>query len=154
MAHDYFDTSALVKAYVSEAGSKWVRSLVDPGAGNDVFILRVTEVEMTSAIIRQRNARALPASDAASLLADFRSDAAAELFVIDVSQGLFTHTCALVEHYGLRTYDVLQLAAALELHSYRTGLGMASLTLVSADHELNSAAQAGGLAVDDPNMHP
>ena len=30
MADDFFDTSALVKAYVPEVGPAWVRSLLDP----------------------------------------------------------------------------------------------------------------------------
>jgi uncharacterized protein len=46
------------------------------------------------------------------------------------------------------------LAAALEVERiYRTG-GLSPLTLVSADKDLNAAATAKGMAVDDPNTHP
>ncbi len=154
MAVYFFDTSALVKAYVSEVGTAWVQSLINPTAGNDIYILRVTEVEMTSALIRRRNTGSLSAATATGLLAHFRSDAAHEFIPIDVSQAVLTHANRLIEQHGLRAYDGIQLAAARELHSQRTGLALAPLTLVSADGELNSAAQAEGISVEDPNRHP
>jgi predicted nucleic acid-binding protein len=55
----------------------------------------------------------------------------------------------LADSHVLRAYDAVQLAAALDIH--RLGL---SLTLLSADAELNTAAIAEGLTVDDPNNHP
>ena len=42
----------------------------------------------------------------------------------------------------------VQLAAAIEVHSQ-----VPSLTLLSADVELNTAATAEGMTVDDPNNH-
>jgi len=54
----------------------------------------------------------------------------------------------------LRAYDAVQLAAALEVKRiYQTG-GLGPVILVSADQELNAAAVAEGLLVDDPNSHP
>lgn len=32
----YFDTSALVKRYVTETGTGWVGTLLDPGNGHDI----------------------------------------------------------------------------------------------------------------------
>jgi len=43
----------------------------------------------------------------------------------------------------------VQLAAALDIYQLDP-----SLTLVSADADLNAAATAEGLAVEDPNTHP
>ena len=60
----------------------------------------------------------------------------------------------LVEAHGLRAYDAVQLAAALGLNSRRLALGMSAVTLISADQELNAAAIASGLLVEDPNLHP
>ena len=53
-----------------------------------------------------------------------------------------------------RAYDAVQLAAAVELNTQRVAAGTGVLTLVSADQELNAAATADGLLVEDPNMHP
>jgi hypothetical protein len=55
----------------------------------------------------------------------------------------------LADTHVLRAYDAIQLAAALEVRSQDP-----SLTLVSADVDLNAAATAEGLPVEDPNTHP
>jgi hypothetical protein len=60
----------------------------------------------------------------------------------------------LTETHGLRAYDAVQLAAALELQATRTAAGLVPLTLVSADQDLNAAATASGMRVEDPNLHP
>jgi hypothetical protein len=60
---------------------------------------------------------------------------------------------ALAETHALRGYDAVQLAAALNVNSACAAAG-AVFTLVSADGELNAAARAEGLAVEDPNLHP
>lgn len=58
------------------------------------------------------------------------------------------------EKHALRGYDAVQLASALEMVTLRSALGLAGLTFVSADGDLNAAAMAEGLNVDDPNAHP
>jgi hypothetical protein len=47
----------------------------------------------------------------------------------------------------------VQLAAAQEVQIRGDTLGLPVLTLVSADEELNVAATAEGLAVENPNRH-
>ncbi len=46
-------------------------------------------------------------------------------------------------------YDAVQLAAALEVRTQ-----IPTLVLLSADGDLNNAASAEGMPVDDPNKHP
>ena len=53
----------------------------------------------------------------------------------------------------LRAYDAVQLATVLEVHNERTALGLSPLTLLSADTDLNDAAIAESLIVDNPNNH-
>jgi hypothetical protein len=48
----------------------------------------------------------------------------------------------------------VQLASATALHAVRSASGLPALTFVSADTELNAAATAEGMPVDDPNLHP
>jgi uncharacterized protein len=59
-----------------------------------------------------------------------------------------------VHVHALRAYDAIQLAAAVELHATRAALGLPALTLVSADRDLNAAAAAESIPVDDPDAHP
>jgi uncharacterized protein len=60
----------------------------------------------------------------------------------------------LADAHELRAYDAVQLAAALELNGRWLAAGMSGITLVSADQDLNTAATAEGLMVEDPNVHP
>jgi uncharacterized protein len=56
--------------------------------------------------------------------------------------------------HALRAYDAVQLAVALHVNARHQGAGLGGVTLISADGDLNAAATAEGLAVDDPNTHP
>jgi uncharacterized protein len=47
----------------------------------------------------------------------------------------------------------MQLAAAMEVHARGDILGLPVLTLISADEDLNVAASAEGLVVENPNIH-
>ena len=58
MAHYFFDTGALVKRHVIEAGSPWVKSLVRAKAAHTLYIARITAIEVTSAITPAANAPA------------------------------------------------------------------------------------------------
>ncbi|MCI0389524.1 MAG: hypothetical protein MOB07_12275 [Acidobacteria bacterium] len=66
----------------------------------------------------------------------------------------FFDSSALAELHRLRGYDAVQLATALLVKAGMTASGIGPLTLISADNELNQAAQAEGLLTDDPNLHP
>ena len=55
MATAYFvDSSALVKRYVLETGTAWVRGITRRRSSTDIFIALITAVEVTSAIARRR----------------------------------------------------------------------------------------------------
>lgn len=82
-------------------------------------------------------------------LADFHVDLAYQYRIVEVSEGLVARAATPARKYTLRGYDAVQLAAAREVHAADP-----SLTLVSADTDLNAAALAEGLTVDDPNNHP
>jgi uncharacterized protein len=73
---------------------------------------------------------------------------------VEITAPLLTDAMRLVEAHGLRAYDAVQLAAAVELNGRWLAAGMGSITLVSADQQLNNAAVAEGLLVEDPNLHP
>ncbi len=59
----------------------------------------------------------------------------------------------LVEQYGLRGYDSVHLAVALELQADRQANQLPPLTFVSAYIEQGRVAAALGLPTDDPNTH-
>lgn len=74
--------------------------------------------------------------------------------IVEINPPLILRATTLAETYALRSYDAVQLAAALTIHHERVTAGLLTLTVISADNDLNAAAVAEGLAVDNPNNHP
>ena len=46
MAAHFLDSSALIKRYVQERGTAWVRALTDPAAGPQIFVARLAILEV------------------------------------------------------------------------------------------------------------
>ena len=153
MAVYFFDSSALVKRYAQETGSAWVEVLTDPQAGHHLYVARITAVEVVAAVTRRQRGGAFAAADAAAALADVADDLAHHYRQVDITSRLITQAIQLAKTYALRGYDAIQLAAVLTVHVAREAQGLSRLTLVSADRELNGAALAEGVRVDDPNIH-
>ena len=154
MAAFFFDTSALIKRHVNEVGSVWVRSLTKAKAGHIIFIARITAVEVFAAITRRQRGGSLSPAQAGAILGHFRRHLAQRYVIVEVTPPLLTDATLLARRHGLRAYDAVQLAATHEADRIYQSAGLGPVTLVSADQELNAAASAEGLAVDDPNSHP
>jgi len=155
----YFDSSGLVKRYVSEVGSNWVISLTDPTAGNHIYIANITGVEAPAAINKRVRMGDINAADATTAITNFQNDLAHQYNLLEVTDPILKSAAALTSNYKLRAYDAVQLTVALEINKQLLALGtpavgMPVLTLISADDDLNNAAAAEGLNVDDPRNHP
>lgn len=155
MATAYFvDSSALVKRYVQETGTAWIRGITRQRPGTVLYIARITAVEVTCAVARRRQGGTLTPPRASSILYRFRQHLAARYTVIEMTPPLLDDAMRMGNTHALRAYDAVQLAVALEIdRSHRAG-GRNPITLVSADRDLNAATTAEGLAVDDPNTYP
>lgn len=153
MAVIFLDSSAVVKRYVREAGSAWIHGLFGQSGGNDVWIARITAVEVTSALARRAVTARLPAGVANSAFTLFRQDLRHDYQIIGVDQPVVEAAMVLAERHALRGYDAVQLAAASQLQAAIWAQGLDPITLVSADTELNAAALAEGIRVEDPNTH-
>jgi len=153
MAVLFFDSSGLVKRYIAETGTAWVIELLRPSA-NDVFIVNITGIEVASAIARRLKIGSISQTTARKALNRFKRDFAKRFIVVDLTPQIVEQGISLAEKYGLRGYDTTQLTAALAVKNRLLKSGITSLTFISADNELNQAAQAEGLTVDNPNNHP
>jgi len=155
VAAAYFvDSSALVKRYVQETGTSWVRSITRRSPSTVIYIARITAVEVPCAIARRRKGKTLTARRASSILHRFRQHLAGRYTVAEVTAALLDDAMRLGIKHALRAYDAVQLAVALEVNRFHQAGGSGPVTLVSADQALNGAATAEGLTVDDPNSHP
>lgn len=152
---DYFaDTSALAKRYISEAGSAWVRGALDPAAGAQTFIVRIAAVELIAAVTRRERAGSISLADAITARTTFERDLDSEYQVVEVTVALVRRAMNLAAAHGMRGYDAVHLAAALEVNEALVASASPAPVLISADVELNAAAVAEGLVVEDPNAHP
>ena len=150
----YFDSSALVKLYAHEVGSTWVEAGADLSANNQIYTANITEVEVASAISRRRREGQVTAVDAADSITKLHEDFEQNYTVFALSEIVIARAISLVQVYPLRGYDAVHLATALLTNEERASLNLPALIFVSSDVNLNNAAQAEGLTVDDPNLHP
>lgn len=148
----FLDTSALVKRSVREAGTAWVRDLTASNSPHDLYIARISIVEMVAAITRRERGGHLTTAQGAAIIGHFRKRASERYIVVELSPALLDDASRLARKHGLRGYDAVQLAAALAINQPRPPFGLPPATLVSADSELNRAALAEGLLVEDPNQ--
>lgn len=149
----FLDSSALVKRYVRETGTAWVISLLRSPA-NRIYLAHITLVEVAAAASRRALGGSITPADAARAIRRLRRSFDRKLLKIAIGSSVVQHAVDLAQQYGLRGYDAVQLAAAMQIHRQRINAGSSPITFVSADSELNTAAQSAGLIVEDPNNHP
>jgi uncharacterized protein len=150
----FLDSSALVKRYVPETGTVWVRTITTPSAGNTILVARMMQAEVISGVWRRvREGTIAPRiARVIRLLVDRHTRR--EYLVIELSARIVQRAEDLLEQHPLRAYDALQLASALEGDTRLVGAGLAPLIVVTADTRLLAAPSAGGLAIEDANAHP
>ena len=154
MAAYFVDSSALVKRYVQEVGTAWVRSITRHSPCTTIGIARITAVEVTSAVARRRKGRTLTSRKASSILHRFRQHLAGRYNVAQLTAALLDDATRLGVKHALRAYDAVQLAVALEVNRSHQADGFGPITLISADQALNAAARSERMTVEDPNAHP
>jgi uncharacterized protein len=153
MAAFFMDSSTLVKRYMPEKGTGWVRTLTTSHSGNDILIAQITPVEMISAIARQYHDGQINLTVFQSFRNLVLRHIQSQYQILGFSNSIVLRAIQLHEQYRLRAYDTVQLATALELEA-RLRLSARYLTFLSADSRLLAAAQSEGLMTDDPNLHP
>jgi len=153
MSHYFLDSSALIKRYVVEAGSNWIRSLTIPNARNTIIIAHITQAEVVSGTMRRKRDGTITARTAhvTRLLID--RHASREYRVVGLNAQIIRRAEDLLENHPLRAYDSIQLASALESNMRLVAAGLSAITFVSADTRLLTTAVAEGMTIDDPNAH-
>ena len=146
----FFDSSALIKRYLVEVGSPWIRSLLLPKARNTIVIAEIAPIEVASSLARRVREHHLTQRDALFIQRNFLTHIKRQYQVISLSGNVAKLSRALLFRSSLRTLDAIQLASAIQF-SQTIKL---PVTFISADQKLLAAAQAEGFAADDPNAHP
>lgn len=153
MAIYFIDSSALVKRYINETGSKWILNLFNPGLNHEVFIAAIAGVEIVAAITRRGRGGSINVTDATTACDRFKYDLVSEYQVIEITESIINSAMALVQVRGLRGYDAVQLAAGCAVNTICIAHSLPPVIFVSADNELNTAATNEGLTVENPNNY-
>lgn len=154
MATTYVDTSALVKRYVAEAGSAWVRRLVARPVHHVMYTAALTEVEVRSALQRLVRAGRLDAAQAQRLTQRVTQHFTRRYQVIRITRTVVAQAGLVLERHPLRAYDAVQMACALTVRRLMHQRGLPPPLFVAADATLLGAARAEGFLVDNPLLHP
>lgn len=149
----FLDSSAVVKRYVQEPGTAWMLSLLEPASDTRLYIARIAGAEVIAAFARRGRSGNLSADAVTKASMQFRSEFSTLYRIVEIAPTLIFRAMDLAQTHVLRGYDAVQLAAALSVQTVRLVQGLPALTLVSADGELNVAAAAEGLPVEDPTIH-
>lgn len=151
MAAYFLDASALVKAYVQEPGSGWVRQILRRGT-NVTFVSPLSGAEVLAAIARKQRLGELDLATRGRIAAAFRRDYRGRLIHTSLTGMVVEKAMDLVLDHPLRAYDAVQLASALLLP--RAPARLRPLLFVSADSALLRVARQIGLSAENPLDHP
>jgi len=154
MSAYYFDSSGIVKRYIKEVGSSWATAITDTASGHEIFTSLMSGAEVVAAICKRGRTGSITPQDVTKAVTAFKVEFRSLFVVLQISDQIVDHAMTLAEKHGLRGYDAVQLANAVKLQTRRSLVDVSTLTFVSADDKLNSAAQAEGLLVENPNNHP
>jgi predicted nucleic acid-binding protein len=155
VANYYLDTSALVKRYVpSEIGSVWVQQITDPASTPLLLMSAIGLVEVAGALARKERDGEIAATERQQYLGLFVRECQSSLSLLPVTDAVLRLAATLTHRQALRAYDAIHLATALQANQLLTGTGASPLLFIAADGRLCGAAQAEGLASDNPLAHP
>ena len=154
----FLDTSALIKVYLTESGSNWMRARCHTGAGYIITISQATLVEAVATICRKARepnpAQRITPEERDQLIKLFRKNTGNQYVITKVTAPLYKKAGNLCRIHQLRAYDAVQLACALTTKTKLIDSGLPVPVFVSADNKLLDIAATEGFAVENPNDHP
>lgn len=150
----FLDSSTLVKNYVTETGTVWVVSIIEPESGNTIAIAHITIAEVAAGLSAKLRGQLISADEFEIAVRNLLRDAAERFSIVPIDQDVIQRAVDVIRRHTLRGYDAVQLACGLMLNDTLVAAQELPLIFVTADLTLLDATQAEGLQVEDPNSHP
>lgn len=144
---NYLDTSALIKRFAAERGSRLVDALVS--AGQPIATAKIAYAEVHSGLARKRREGHLPEAGYRSACRLFEAEWRASIQV-ELTDEVLRVARDVIRRRALRGFDAIHVASALELKKRLNE----PMTFAAADGPLLRAAQAEGLAPLDVEAGP
>jgi uncharacterized protein len=135
----YFDTSALVKRYVREEGSRLARELL---RHYRFLSCAIAPVEALSAFSRRKAADELSERSFSAIAARMRADRE-HWELVEITDSVLGRAEEVIRQAGVRTLDALHIASAL---AFRELSGL-RVPFITADERQRDAAQRLGFQV-------
>jgi predicted nucleic acid-binding protein len=139
----YLDTSALVKRFVSEAGSSEIRSLLT--GDEPIASATIAYAELYSGLTRRHREGVLSQLQYRLACRRFERDWMA-LVKVELGAEILSSARGLIQRHSLRAFDAIHLASALGLQAAANE----PVTFVAADQRLLRAAAGERLATVNP----
>jgi uncharacterized protein len=95
----FFDTSGLLKRYITETGTNWVRATVGSGAGNLIVVSQLASVEAVSAFMRRVRDKSISARTAQAARLSVNRHMRREYRIVTVSDSILSDAQSLLELY-------------------------------------------------------
>lgn len=135
---NYFDTSALIKAFLVEVGTEKAKQLLL--RGGLAATATITFAEMYSGFSRKKREGGLSVSQYHAVCGEFESYWPSCL-QIELTSEILTLSRDLIKRHPLRAFDAIHLASALRVNKEM----MEPVTLIAADERLLQATKAEDL---------
>jgi predicted nucleic acid-binding protein len=149
----FVDSSALIKAYVTEGGTPTVKAILDALRGS-VCISSQVMIETAAAFARLRRTGEIREKAYARLRDDFLNHCNTRYIVVHPPETVVSITVGMIDAYRMRSpggSDLLHIATAGYAKSLFPG---ATISLMCCDHGLRSVAEEIGFDVFDPLRDP
>ena len=154
MTTNFLDASAVVKRYITEAGSEFVAGLVDSSSSNTIILAEITRVEVAAALAaRQRAHSSLTLQERDEAVALLLRHCDREYRMVPLTPDMLGRAVELTQNHRLRGYDAVQLSAAMLTNNSLLAAGLPGLVFVTADNDLIQAAIAERLSSENPNTY-
>lgn len=137
---NYLDTSALIKRFVQEKGSRLVQTLM--GQGEPIATAKIAYIEVYAGLNRKFREGHLSRMHHTRACKQFETDWTAYIRV-DLQDEILRLARDLIQRHPLKGFDAVHLTSALEL---RNALGE-GVTFVAADERLLRAARTENLGI-------
>ena len=148
------DASGLVKRYVDEVGSAWVKALVAPASANLISIADITRAEVISAFARRTREGIITLDERDELIQTFQAHCNTQYRIVPTQPWIIDLAAELLQRHPLRAYDAVQLAAASIVNQSLIVHGFPPLIFVTADDRLIVATRGEAVTAENPNLHP
>ncbi len=147
----YCDTSALVKRYIREANSQWLRRQLNR---HRLITSVLTIAEVAGTFGRRHRQGTISRFELYRDRGQFNRHLQADLYlVLPATREIVDQAAKLIYDHPLAAYDSVHLATALD-YLKTAGINPKQFYFITADDQLQRAAEAEGLQTENPNDHP